>query len=321
MKALRFSPGAATVEEVPEPVAAADELLIKPHVVGICHSDQDLLAGRYIIPIEYPRTPGHEWCGTVVATGAAVTGFQPGDRVVGESAHSPTSHYGFTIDGAAAELATFPARFAHKLPAHLDDTAGALVEPFTVAFRAVHVIGGCDASQSVAIIGAGMIGLACLSIVARTGATTIVIDPVPARRTLAERFGADHTVDPGADTVRDAMLAATHGDGADLVLEASGTTDGVALSVEVAGNGARVAIVGINPFGRIPLDAGLINSRQLRLQGINGSPGVWPRAIRWLSRTGVDLRSLVEQQYPLERAVEAVRTQLTTGVRSQLVIE
>ena len=92
-------------------------------------------------------------------------------------------------------------------------------------------------------------------------------------------------------------------------------------AVEVAGNGARVAIVGINPFGRIPLDAGLINSRQLRLQGINGSPGVWPRAIRWLSRTGVDLRSLVERQYPLERAVEAVQTQLTTGVRSQLVIE
>jgi threonine dehydrogenase-like Zn-dependent dehydrogenase len=170
MKALRFAPGVATVEDVPAPRPGPDELLIKPLVVGICHSDHDLLAGRYIIPVDYPRTPGHEWCGVVVATGAAVTGFAPGDRVVGESAHSPTSHYGFTVDGAAAELATFPARFAHKLPAELDDTAGALVEPFTVAFRAIDVIGGCDASHAVAIIGAGMIGLACLSIVARTGA-------------------------------------------------------------------------------------------------------------------------------------------------------
>ena len=106
MKALVFAAkDQAQVVELEQPSIGPDEVLIRSHAVGICHSDFELLEGRYIIPFSYPITPGHEWAGEVVETGAAVNGLRPGDRVVGECVVGPAGrdHFGFNISGAAAE--------------------------------------------------------------------------------------------------------------------------------------------------------------------------------------------------------------------------
>src|SRR4051812_8732377 len=104
MKALRFTaPNTATVDEIDVPRIAADEVLVAARSVGICHSDIELLEGRYIIPFRYPIIPGHEWSGEIVETGANVTGLAPGDRVVGECVIGE-DHFGFSISGAAAEF-------------------------------------------------------------------------------------------------------------------------------------------------------------------------------------------------------------------------
>jgi len=71
MKALVFeAPDKAVVSEVPMPEPQDHEVLICTAAIGICHSDYELLAGRYIIPITYPVRPGHEWCGEVVEVGS-----------------------------------------------------------------------------------------------------------------------------------------------------------------------------------------------------------------------------------------------------------
>src|SRR5204863_8381636 len=90
MKALIFeAPERAVVAELDPPSIGADEVLVRSHTVGICHSDFELYAGRYIIPVEYPIIPGHEWAGEVAEVGSSVTDLRPGDRVVGECVVGP----------------------------------------------------------------------------------------------------------------------------------------------------------------------------------------------------------------------------------------
>src|SRR5215469_18487226 len=140
MRALVYAaPGAAEVRDMDRPAPGPGEVLVRSRVVGVCHSDLELLAGRYIIPISYPVVPGHEWSGEVAETGPGVTGFAAGDPVVGECVVGPggRDHFGFSISGAAAEYFTARAEWLHKLPGHLTFTQGALVEPFSVAYAAI----------------------------------------------------------------------------------------------------------------------------------------------------------------------------------------
>src|ERR1700754_2959670 len=106
MKALVFeAPEHAVVANLAQPDIGPDDLLIRSCAVGICHSDFELYAGRYIIPVRYPIIPGHEWAGEIVEVGADVAGLKAGDRVVGECVVGPEGrdHFGFSISGADAE--------------------------------------------------------------------------------------------------------------------------------------------------------------------------------------------------------------------------
>jgi threonine dehydrogenase-like Zn-dependent dehydrogenase len=136
MRALQFiGDNRAAVTELDVPVIGADEVLLASRRVGICHSDIELLAGRYIIPFEFPVIPGHEWSAEVVRAGAAVRGLSVGDRVVGECVIG-ADHFGFSISGAAAEFFVAKQSWLHLLPENLSWTQGALVEPFSCGYYA-----------------------------------------------------------------------------------------------------------------------------------------------------------------------------------------
>jgi len=140
MRALRYAgPGRAEVVDLPVPAIADDEVLVAARSVGVCHSDIELLEGRYIIPFSYPQIPGHEWSGQVARVGRSVTGLAPGDRVVGECVIG-ADHFGFSISGAAAEFFVAKPSWLHRLPDELSWTMGALVEPFSVAYYALVVL-------------------------------------------------------------------------------------------------------------------------------------------------------------------------------------
>src|SRR6185369_12304924 len=131
MKALQFiGDNRCQVNDIAVPAIGADEVLLAARSVGICHSDLELLAGRYIIPFEFPVIPGHEWAAEVVEVGAAVKGLRPGDRVVGECVIG-MDHFGFSISGAAAEFFVAKEAWLHRLPDNVSWTQGALVEPFS----------------------------------------------------------------------------------------------------------------------------------------------------------------------------------------------
>lgn len=309
MKALVFEkPDQPIVIDKPMPEIKDTEVLVRTRTVGICHSDYELLAGRYIIPISYPVTPGHEWCGEIVEVGKGVKNFRVGDRVVGECVvRTPERlhHFGFSMDGADRQYFNVNPDWLHKLPESVDDNRGALIEPFTCGFYAVLRSGGTNASETVVVSGGGTIGLVSAAAAIGMGAQVIVVDPIQTRRDIALKLGAAQALDPSgaAEQIKDM----THGRGADLVIEAAGHSASLAAAFEYAGQDSRMSMVGINIGQKIPANLGLIQMKNLTVRGCIGSPGVWPAAIRFLERTGIDLSPIQTHHFSLTDAVEAFK--------------
>ncbi len=308
MKALIFDkPNQPVVTDIQMPSISDNEVLVRSRLVGICHSDYELLAGNYIIPISYPVTPGHEWVGEVVEVGRNVKGLQRGDRVVGECViRTPERihHFGFSMDGANREFFAARPEWLHKLPDGVDDAKGALIEPFTCGYYAVLRHGGVDASNTVVISGGGTIGLVSAAAAIGMGAQVIVVDPVPLRREIAMKLGAVGTVDPSAGNAVEAVTEMTKG-GADLVVEAAGHASSLANVFDYARPEGFVSMVGISIGQKIPVELGKIQIKDLTVRGCIGSPGVWPGAIRFLERTGIDLSPIQTHRFGLDDAIAA----------------
>jgi L-iditol 2-dehydrogenase len=309
VKALVFTrAGVAEVAELDEPTIAANEVLVATRQVGICHSDFDLLADRYIIPVQFPIIPGHEWSGEVVEVGPDVRNVRPGDRIVGEcTVNGGTDHFGFSISGAAAERFKIRADWAHVLPAELSWQQGATVEPFSCAFHAIRRLGGIQPGHDVAILGAGAIGLSAVAASSALGGRTILIEPLEHRRRLGEGLGAHDVVDPtvGA-TTGDQVRELTNGRGADVVIEASGNPAAMASALDVAAFRGRLGYIGINVGNTAPAALGLIQSKELAISGTIGSPDVWPQTIRFMSAAGIDLSPMVSKTFDLPAALGAL---------------
>lgn len=308
MKALVFeAPDRPVIADRPMPAIRDTEVLLRSRAIGICHSDYELLAGRYIIPVSYPVTPGHEWAGEVVEVGRAVTGLRVGDRVVGECVvRTPerVHHFGFSMNGADSEYFVAEAAWLHRLPDAIGFKAAAMIEPFTCGFYALLRVGGTHAGETVCVSGGGTIGLVTAAAALGMGARTIVVDPIASRRAVAKRLGAE-TIDPAGGGAAEQVMAMTAGRGADVVVEASGHDASLAAVFGYAREEGRVAMVGISIGRSIPTVLGAIQMRNLTVRGSIGAPGVWPAAIRFLERTGLDLSPIQTHDFPLGQAVEA----------------
>src|SRR5215211_3281869 len=260
MKALVFeAPKRPVVADVEPPEIGPDEVLVRSRAVGICHSDFELLDGHYIIPVSYPIVPGHEWAGDVVEVGSAVDGLEPGDAVVGECVVGPEGrdHFGFSIDGADAELFKARGEWLHTLPQGMSHATGALVEPFSVACNAVLAAGGIDPSDTVAVIGGGPIGLLCVLAATATNARVVLIEPQAHRRQHGLSIGARAVLDPASADFTDGVAEVTQGRGFDVVIEAAGAPQAMATALEVGGFGGRVVYVGIDVGSTAPAKLGL----------------------------------------------------------------
>lgn len=321
MKAVQFQGvNDLVLAELGTPKISADEVLVGLRSVGICHSDFELLEGRYIIPFEYPVIPGHEWSGAVAEVGRDVTGFAVGDRVLGECVIG-MEHFGFSISGAAAEFFIARPEWLHKVPDEVSDTQAALVEPFSCAYFAAMKADNLNASDTAVVFGAGPIGLGCVAVASTLGARVIAAEPNPTRSDLARQLGATDVLDPTADDFLDRVLELTGGRGADVVMEASGQPAAMAASLEVAGFNARLVNIGIDVGRSATAQLGLIQSKQLQVRGTIGSPGVWPQSLRFLARTGLDLSSMVTARFALVDAPKAYEAARRTDENVKVHIE
>jgi len=306
------------LEERAEPVPSTGEVVVDVRASGICGSDVHGYLGT-----TGRRRPGivmgHEAAGVVARVGPGVTTLVPGDHVVlrsilpcGVCQQCRRSRpnvcvnrrgLGMHLDGAYADAVVLPEDALLRLPADLDFEEAALTEPLAVAMHAVAITPMAPA-DSVAIIGAGAIGLLTLLAVRILGVGQIhVTDRSSHRLLVARALGATGTSNvTDVDAVGE-ILDATDGDGADVVFEAVGSSPTVDQSVRAARLGAQVTWIG-NSDPRVELGMQDVVTKELTLRGAYGYVDEFDAAARAIAERRVDVRPLLERRAPLDDAIE-----------------
>jgi alcohol dehydrogenase len=269
MKGLVFhGPGERAWETVPDPVlGAATDAIVKIDTSTICGTDLHILKGD--VPEVTPGTIlGHEAVGTVVETGPAVTTLAEGDRVLvscitscGRCRFCREGHYGLClggggwifghlIDGLQAEYARVP--FAetsvHKVPDGLtDEQVLFLADILPTAYEVGVLLGRVQPGDTVAVVGAGPIGLAAIMTAKLlTPGKIVAIDLADARLARALDFGADVAINPAGEDAVARVMELTDGLGADVAIEAVGVPETFEVCTELIRPGGRVANVGVH---------------------------------------------------------------------------
>jgi L-iditol 2-dehydrogenase len=329
-------PGVATLRRLPRPEPGPGEVLVRVGAAGICGSDLELLEGRRPTSyVRYPIIPGHEWAGTVEAVGPGVENVQPGAAIVAEGFRAcgdcarcregrtnlcatDYAETGFTHAGAFAEFVCIPAHLVHCLPPGTDLAAAAVLEP-----AACVACGLLEADLrpglSVAVVGAGTLGLLAVSILRLTSpARLALVGTRPDRLALARDLGARETCDLSrADPVD------TLGSEFDLVFEAASRPEGAATAAALARRGGTVVLEGISGAGRPTIDPDLIVLGHLRVQGVFGaSRAAWRWVVELFSSGQLDPAPLVTHRFSLpafETAFDVLRSRDRGALKVELV--
>jgi alcohol dehydrogenase len=269
MKALVYhGPGQRTWETVSDPqLQDPTDAIVRIDTSTICGTDLHILKGD-VPEVEPGRILGHEAVGTITEIGDAVTTLEPGDRVLvscitscGRCRFCKEGRYGLCtggggwifghlIDGLQAEYARVP--FAdtsvYKLPPELtDEQVVFLADILPTAWEVGVLAGRVEPGDTIAIVGAGPIGLAAvMTAKLLTPGRIVVLDVADARLEKAREFGADITINNGSNDAVAEVMELTDGLGADVAIEAVGVPETFELCTELIRPGGRVANVGVH---------------------------------------------------------------------------
>jgi threonine 3-dehydrogenase len=334
MRALRKTergPG-ATLQEIPVPAPGEGEVLVRVHAASICGTDLHIFEWNEWAEGRIGRVPmtfGHEVAGTVEAVGPEVHHLEPSTFVAAEThigcgqcstCRTGREHIcerltilGVDTDGAFAEYLVLPARNAWPVPTGIDPDAASIMEPFGNAVHATFGTGGGEdiATNPVAVIGCGPIGLFAVGVVRSLGAWKVIaIEPNEHRRAMASAMGADLLVDPIADDPVAAVVEATNGQGAEVVLEMSGNARAIDQGTRMLARGGRMSLLGL-PDGAVTLDLNdQVIFKEARLQGITGREmfRTWQQTTTLLSTGRVDVSPVITHRFGLDRFEDAFAT-------------
>jgi threonine 3-dehydrogenase len=344
MLALRKTeraPGASLVE-VPIPAPREDEVVVRVHGASICGTDLHIYDWNEWAERRIPRVPmtfGHEVAGTIEVVGEEVHHLKPGVFVAAET-HIACGHcstcqtgrahicenlriLGVDTEGAFAEYVVVPAQNAWVVGEGIHPDVASIMEPFGNGVHAAFGTGGGEdiATNAVAVIGCGPIGLFAVGIARSLGAWKVVaIEPNDYRRTLAKEMGADVLLDPTEVDPVDAVYNLTKGSGAEVVLEMSGNPRAIDQGTRMLARGGRMSLLGL-PDAAVTLDlSDQVIFKEARLQGITGREmfRTWQQTTTLLSTGRVDVGPVITHRFPLTSFEEAFAT--TASGRSGKVI-
>jgi L-gulonate 5-dehydrogenase len=312
--------GAMSVADVAAPGSPAPgQVVVRPAAVGLCGSDFHYFLGEIGEQAVYPRIQGHEVGAVVSAVGPEVTGLSEGDSV----ALHPLSHCGhcypcrigrfnvcdnFSLigiheDGALQEQLTMPAELVFATSERRAPLV-ALVEPLSIAVRAIERSRLASGEHAV-IFGAGPIGQAIAVLAVERGASVLMVDPVASRLALGATMGAETL--PWSDDVVSAAREWAGGEGSEVVFDATGAPDAIRAGFETAVSAGRLVMVGMSHHD-VPLRVFGFVDKELDVLGVSCcNPGEFEEAVGFVERNGDKLENLVTQEFPLERADEAIR--------------
>ena len=329
LAARLHGPSDLRVERVPHPGPPGHgEVLLRVTATGICGSDLHSYLDARIgtTPVTAPLILGHEFAGVVEQVGpdsldGNFDALKPGTRVAVDPAqpcgrcelceHGHPNlcrrlHFcgNYPDGGSLCQWMHMPAHSCFPVPKTIDDATAALLEPLGVAVHAID-LAKLRVASSVAILGAGPIGLCLLQVARLAGADPIFItDKLPWRLKLAAKLGAV-AINFEKEAPAQTILKETGGRGVDAAIEAAWGDHSVEQAAELARLGGRVVLVGISSDDRLTMRASTGRRKGLTILMSRRMKHTYPRAIRLTERGAANLSRLVSHRFPLSRAPEA----------------
>lgn len=332
MALVMTEPGVVQPEQRPIPEEAAGHVLVRVAYLGICGSDLELLHGTSFYITEgknhYPLVFGHEYSGTVEAVGAGVSGFEPGDRVVGITIlscgacrwcmrgkrrlcenYAEVGLWGH--EGAASEYFRVPARALARIGPNLGLREATLVEPSSTAVHAAERV-RFGVYDRVAVIGTGTLGLVAAQIAKAAGAEVHAIGVEQGGLALAEELGADRALRP--DEAEEGAYS--------VVVEASGAVPAFESVSRLLERGGRAALIGVvnEPARNFVPSFVILNDQEL--QGIFSGSDHYDQTIALFASGKVDPGALIDRVIPASSVNEAFEAMAAGGrARPKILME
>ncbi|MFC1925897.1 zinc-binding dehydrogenase [Chloroflexota bacterium] len=322
-------PADIRVETVDTPSIKDNEILVKVAACGICGTDlRSYKAGPSVIH-KGRNIIGHEFSGEVVEVGSAVKGVTLGSRITGNGYYfcreCPACQQGmvfecpdrgligYGLDGAMAEYVVLPnpmpGGLLFELPETMSYEEAAVVEPMTISGWAVEEA-HLQPDQTVVVLGAGPIGLGALQFAKLEGARVIVSEPSAKRLAVAQKLGADVTVDPRVADPVEVVKEATSGKMANVVVECSGVPAVFYQGLDMLQRSGKVMQVA--NFGQgLNLPPEILEGmmkKNLSVQVTGGA--IWGKAFELVSTGKINTKELISHVFPLDEAKQAFEMQM-----------
>jgi L-iditol 2-dehydrogenase len=314
------------------------ELQVRVEAVGVCGSDVHSYAEGAIgdTPCVFPMVLGHEPAGTVVKAGPGVTGWSVGDRAALEPAiycyhcefcrsgrHNLCANIRFLstpkVPGFFREFVNLPVASLLPVSRNLPLDVATLFEPLAVALHSMK-IASVQLGETVAVFGAGPIGLLTIASLKLSGAGRIwAVEPVAHRRELAKQMGADAVLDP-EEAVRQ-IAADTGKRGVDCAIDCAAKEHTTNQAIQAVRNGGRVLITGIHAAVYVPFEISPMRRKELAIFNVRRSNHESEAALELLTQKTAWFAPLVTHHRPLDRIAEAfsIVDQYADGVGKMVV--
>ncbi len=328
MKAvMMYDVGDLRVEQIPRPeITSPGQALVRIEAIGICGSDVHYYQHGRIgdCVVTGPMILGHEAAGEVIEVGEEVAGLVAGDKVAIEPGRTcrrcefcKSGRYNLCpdviflgtppIDGAFCEYLVWPADFLFKLPDNMSVEEGAMMEPLAVGIHGARRM-EVKAGDSVAVLGAGPIGLCALQAAQIHGASTIIVtDVIPLRLRAAEKLGATHILNASEVEVEATIMELTDGRGVDVAFECVGTAATVAQAIKVTRSGGKVQLVGVGPATIDDFPVWEFIIKELDMSGLFRYANCYPPCLAVTASGQVDVKSLITHRFSLAETPEAMQ--------------
>jgi len=320
------SVGKAVVMEVPDPTPGPREVVVEVAACGLCGTDLHILQGEFAPTL--PIVPGHEFAGTVVGTGTAVTELSVGDRVAvdpslycHECRYCRTGHnnlcerwaaIGVTTAGGAAQYAVAPVANCVRLPEHIRTQDAALVEPLSCAVRGYDVLRS-RLGAHVLIYGSGTMGLMMLELAKRTGAASVdVVDINAQRLSTAQLLGVS-----GSATNADEL---ERPQGWDVVVDATGNAAAIQDGLDRVAKAGTFLQFGVADYAtRVTIDPYRIYNQEITITGSMAVLHSFERAAELFAAGVLNPEVFISDRLPLENYPQALE-QFASGVGRKIVV-
>jgi threonine dehydrogenase-like Zn-dependent dehydrogenase len=310
------------VGNVPDPVLRPGEVLIKTGYAGLCGTDLHIYRGEFPERVKYPAVQGHEFGGVVEEVSRDVRGLKRGDQVAVDpivSCHGCSACLGGRINacrtlkllgidlgGGFAEYVAAPASHVFLLPENVPPSHVPMVEVYGLGH---HVLsrGLVQPGETIVILGAGKLGLSVLDVLCHgaSPALAIAVDVDPFRLGLAQRLGAEYTIDIRAEDPVERVLDITKGEGADCVIECvghwhevPGRESPLGQAVRMVKNGGRIVTAGLGEQPSLVHFKSLV-IKEAQIIASRVSLGEFPRAIRLLGKGLLHPELLITDRLPM----------------------